>query len=222
MRRRTTTHSSSCFCAAVIRAVYKYQGLLRAVIASAGNDHRLGANEAPPAIISVFLGDQLTDVFEQIKAGGAKSSKEAGVMTVGVDMLPPIPKHAGRPETGRAPSPSPATASSSGPWARTSPSPVPLVAMNTIVAESLDYCATKLEEATGGDASKLNDAIQDLLGEIMNECSQIIFNGGRLLRGVAQRSRGARSPEPAKLPPTRCPTSWTRTSIALFRQVRRP
>ncbi|MGD2044812.1 MAG: glutamine synthetase III, partial [Gemmatimonadota bacterium] len=71
------------FCAAVIRAVYKYQGLLRAVVASAGNDHRLGANEAPPAIISVFLGDQLTDVFEQIKKGGAKKSKKAGMMTVG-------------------------------------------------------------------------------------------------------------------------------------------
>jgi glutamine synthetase len=56
------------FCAAIIRAVDKYARLLRAMIASAGNDHRLGANEAPPAIISIFLGDQLTDVFEQIKA----------------------------------------------------------------------------------------------------------------------------------------------------------
>ena len=62
------------FCAAVIRAVDKYAPLLRSAIAHAGNDHRLGANEAPPAIISIFLGDQLTDVFEQIKAGGAKSS----------------------------------------------------------------------------------------------------------------------------------------------------
>ena len=72
-----TPHSNAqflVFCAAVIRAVHKYQGLLRAVVASAGNDHRLGANEAPPAIISIFLGDQLTDVFEQIKKGGAKAS----------------------------------------------------------------------------------------------------------------------------------------------------
>ena len=61
------------FCAAVIRAVHKFQGVLRAVVASASNDHRLGANEAPPAIISVFLGDQLTDVFEQIK--GAERSR---------------------------------------------------------------------------------------------------------------------------------------------------
>ncbi len=83
------------FCAAVIRAVYKYQGLLRAVVATAGNDHRLGANEAPPAIISIFLGDQLTDVFEQIKAGGAKSSLAKGTLNVGVDVLPPLPKDAG-------------------------------------------------------------------------------------------------------------------------------
>src|ERR1700757_3539591 len=60
------------FCVAVLRAVNKYQGLLRAAIASAGNDHRLGANEAPPAIISIFLGDMLTDIFEQIEKGGAK------------------------------------------------------------------------------------------------------------------------------------------------------
>ncbi len=83
------------FCAAVIRAVYKHQGLLRAVVASAGNDHRLGANEAPPAIISIFLGDQLTDVFQQIKAGGASSSLAKGTLTVGVDVLPPLPKDAG-------------------------------------------------------------------------------------------------------------------------------
>ena len=66
------------FCAAVIRAVHKYGGLLRASVASATNDHRLGANEAPPAIISIFLGDQLADVFDQIAKGGATSSKEQG------------------------------------------------------------------------------------------------------------------------------------------------
>ena len=74
------------FCGAVIRAVHKYGGLLRAVIATAGNDHRLGANEAPPAIISIFLGEQLTDVFEQIKAGGAKTSKMKGTLEIGVDI----------------------------------------------------------------------------------------------------------------------------------------
>src|SRR6188768_1970869 len=83
------------FCGAVIRAVHKYAGLLRAVIATAANDHRLGANEAPPAIISIFLGEQLSDIFDQIKAGGAKDSKAKGNMQLGVDILPPLPKDAG-------------------------------------------------------------------------------------------------------------------------------
>ena len=83
------------FCGAVIRAVHKYAGLLRAVIATASNDHRLGANEAPPAIISIFLGEQLTDVFEQIRAGGAKSSKMGGTLEIGVDTLPKLPRDAG-------------------------------------------------------------------------------------------------------------------------------
>ncbi|MCA9138351.1 MAG: glutamine synthetase III [Planctomycetales bacterium] len=164
------------FCAAVIRAVYKHQGLLRAVVASAGNDHRLGANEAPPAIISIFLGDQLTDVFEQIKNGGASSSLPSGTLEVGVDVLPPLPKDAGdRNRTSpfaftgnrfefRAVG---ANQSISG----------PLVAMNTIIAESVDFCATKLEEALAKDPEGLNAAVQSLLCEIITECSPIIFNG---------------------------------------------
>ena len=83
------------FCAAVIRAVDKFAPLLRAVVASAANDHRLGANEAPPAIISIFLGEQLTDVFEQIAKGPATSSKARSTLTVGVDTLPPLPKDTG-------------------------------------------------------------------------------------------------------------------------------
>ena len=84
------------FCAAVIRAVNKFQGLLRCSIASAGNDHRLGANEAPPAIISIFLGDMLTDIFEQIeKAGSAKSTKRGGILDIGVSVLPKLPRDAG-------------------------------------------------------------------------------------------------------------------------------
>src|SRR5450631_3307096 len=83
------------FCGAVIRAVHKYAGILRAVIATASNDHRLGANEAPPAIISIFLGEQLTDVFEQIKSGGVKSSKMKTSLEIGVDSLPKLPRDAG-------------------------------------------------------------------------------------------------------------------------------
>ena len=164
------------FCAAVIRAVHKYQGLLRAVVASASNDHRLGANEAPPAIISVFLGDQLTDVFEQIKAGGANSSIPKGTLTVGVDVLPPLPKDAG--DRNRT-SPFAFTGNRFEFRAVGANQSIagPLVAMNTIVADSLEYCATKLEEATGGDPAKLHGELQKLLTEIMNEHGSIIFNG---------------------------------------------
>jgi glutamine synthetase len=164
------------FCAAVIRGVHKYQGLLRAVVASASNDHRLGANEAPPAIMSVFLGDQLADVFDQIKAGGAKSSIPRGTLTVGVDVLPPLPKDAG--DRNRT-SPFAFTGNRFEFRAVGSNQSIagPLVAMNTIVAESLDYCATRLEEATGGDPSKLHGELQKLLTEIMNEHGSIVFNG---------------------------------------------
>jgi glutamine synthetase len=164
------------FCAAVIRAVHKFQGLLRAVVATAGDDHRLGANEAPPAIISIFLGDQLTDVFKQIKTGGAKSSMKGGTMNVGVDVLPPLPKDAG--DRNRT-SPFAFTGNRFEFRAVGANQSIagPLVAMNTIVAESLDWCATKLEEATKSDPGALHGALQKLLTEIINECEPVVFNG---------------------------------------------
>jgi glutamine synthetase len=174
-----TPHSNAqflVFCAAIIRAVDLYAPLLRAVVASAGNDHRLGANEAPPAIISIFLGDQLTDVFEQIKTGGAKSSKKSGTLTVGVDVLPPLPKDAG--DRNRT-SPFAFTGNRFEFRAVASNQSIagPLVAMNTIVADSLEYCATELEKITKGDAKKLNVAIQKLLKEIITKHGRVIFNG---------------------------------------------
>ena len=160
------------FCAAVIRAVHKYAPLLRGSVASAGNDHRLGANEAPPAIISIFLGDQLTDVFEQIKAGGAKSSKASGTLEVGVDTLPPLPKHSG--DRNRT-SPFAFTGNKFEFRAVASNQSIagPLTVLNSIVAESLDFIASKLEDA-GGD---FDAAVQAVLQEIMSEHGQIIFNG---------------------------------------------
>jgi glutamine synthetase len=164
------------FCAAVVRAVEKYASLLRAVVASAGNDHRLGANEAPPAIMSVYLGEQLADVFEQISNGGATSSKQKSELTVGVDILPPLPKDAG--DRNRT-SPFAFTGNRFEFRAVGSDQSIagPLVAINTIVAESLDYCATELEDRIKGDSSKLNSAVQDLLREIISKHGAIIFNG---------------------------------------------
>ncbi|HMO50033.1 MAG TPA: glutamine synthetase III [Kiritimatiellia bacterium] len=164
------------FCAAVIRAVYKNAKLLRAAVAHAGNDHRLGANEAPPAIISIFLGEQLADVFEQIKAGQAKKSKKAGFLNVGVDTLPTLPKDAG--DRNRT-SPFAFTGNKFEFRAVGSSQSIsgPLVILNTIVSDSLDYIATELEKATKGDAKKLNKAVQSLLQSIMKECHPILFNG---------------------------------------------
>lgn len=174
-----TPHSNAqflVFCAAVIRAVDKHADLLRGAVAHAGNDHRLGANEAPPAIISVFLGDQLTDIFEQIAKGGAKDSKKPGVLTVGVDTLPPLPKDAG--DRNRT-SPFAFTGNKFEFRAVGSSQSVanPLIVLNTIVAESLDFIATELEAKTKGNAKKLNDAVQAVLQQIINEHGRIIFNG---------------------------------------------
>ncbi len=174
-----TPHSNAqflVFCAAVIRAVHKHADLLRGTVAHAGNDHRLGANEAPPAIISIFLGDQLTDVFEQIAKGGAKKSKQPGMLTVGVDTLPSLPKDAG--DRNRT-SPFAFTGNKFEFRAVGSSQSVasPLTALNTIMTESLDFIATELESKTKGDPNKLNDAVQEVLQQIISEHDMIIFNG---------------------------------------------
>src|SRR5205814_531179 len=133
------------FCVAVVRAVNKWQGLLRASIAYAGNDHRLGANEAPPAIISVFLGDQLTDIFEQIeKHGEAKTSKKGGFMGLGSPVLPKLPKHAG--DRNRT-SPFAFTGNKFEFRALCGSQSIsfPATVLNTIVAESIDELCTELE-----------------------------------------------------------------------------
>jgi glutamine synthetase len=164
------------FCAAVIRAVHLHSDLLRVAVAHSGNDHRLGANEAPPAIISIFLGEQLTDVFEQIEKGGATTSKHAGTMTIGVDTLPPLPKHAG--DRNRT-SPFAFTGNKFEFRAVGSSQSIagPLVVLNTIVAESLDFIATALEKETGGDPGKLNAAVQKLVQAIVKEHKGVLFNG---------------------------------------------
>ncbi len=164
------------FCAAVIRAVHKYGGLLRAVVASAANDHRLGANEAPPAIISIFLGEQLADVFEQIAQGGATSSRERGTLTVGVDTLPPLPKDAG--DRNRT-SPFAFTGNRFEFRAVGASQSIagPMVAMNTILAESLDFIANELEKAVADDPIELHAAVQKVLEEIIEQHGSVVFNG---------------------------------------------
>ena len=164
------------FCAAVLRAVDRWQGLLRASIASAGNDHRLGANEAPPAILSIFLGEMLTDIFEQIeKHGGAKSTKQGGMQDLGVSVLPKLPRDAG--DRNRT-SPFAFTgnkfefrAVSSGQSIA-----VPNMVLNAAMADALDSIANDLEAATA-KGEELNKAVSKLLTKIIKEHKRIIFNG---------------------------------------------
>ncbi len=163
------------FCTAVVRAVTKWQGLLRASIASAGNDHRLGANEAPPAIISVFLGDMLTDIFEQIEKGGAKSTKHGGELDTGVLVLPKLPRDAG--DRNRT-SPFAFTGNKFEFRAVSANQSIayPNIALNVAVTESLDHMATELEKAVTSGKS-LEKAVAELLPKVIKENKHIIFNG---------------------------------------------
>jgi glutamine synthetase len=163
------------FCGAVIRAVHKYGGLLRASVASASNDHRLGANEAPPAIISIFLGDQLADVFEQIAKGGATASKSKGSLMIGVDTLPVLPTD-------------PGDRNRTSPFAFTgnrfefrAPGSLqtiagPMTTINTILAEALDHIASGIEELVA-EGTEFNASVQTVLEQMIAEHGSVIFNG---------------------------------------------
>ena len=163
------------FTAAVARAVHRHAGLLRLSASGAGNDHRLGANEAPPAIISIFLGQQLSDIFEQLEEGVAKSSKTAEHIAVGVSMLPKLPRDAG--DRNRT-SPFAFTGNKFEFRAVGSSQSVagPNTVLNTIAAEALDEIATKLEAAVKG-GEDLNSALQKLLPELIAEFKPILFDG---------------------------------------------
>jgi len=163
------------FCAAVLRAVDRWQGLMRASIASAGNDHRLGANEAPPAILSVFLGDQLTDIFEQIEKGSAKSTKQGGTLDVGVSGLPTLPRDAG--DRNRT-SPFAFTGNKFEFRAVSSGQNIawPNMVLNVAMADSLDSIATELEKTTA-KGEDLRTAVGKLLTKVIKEHKRIVFNG---------------------------------------------
>jgi len=163
------------FCATMLRAVDRWQGLMRAAIAHAGNDHRLGANEAPPAIISVFLGDMLTDVFEQIENGGAKSTKKGGLLETGVSVLPQLPRDAG--DRNRT-SPFAFTGNKFEFRAVGSSQNIawPNVMLNLAAADALESVAGELEKAVQG-GRKLEDAVLAIVKDLVHEHKRIIFNG---------------------------------------------
>ena len=160
------------FLSAVVRAVDLHSDMLRMATAGAGNDHRLGANEAPPAIISVFLGDELSAVMREIETGRAEKKTGRTAMKIGVDTMPPIPRDTtdrnrtspfaftGNKFEFRAPGSSQNCAASQ-------------MVLNTIVAESIDAICDKLD-AAGGD---FNEELQKLLQRLIRKHRRILFSG---------------------------------------------
>lgn len=163
------------FCAAMISAVYKHAKLLRSVVASASNDHRLGANEAPPAILSVFLGTELNEVMESIVNGTPITSKKVP-LSLGVDVLPTIPKDSG--DRNRT-SPMAFTGNRFEFRAVGSNQSIagPMIALNTIMAEALDEAATMLEASDTSTPEKLGAAVAAYVKKVWGECSTVVFNG---------------------------------------------
>ena len=178
---RDDTHTNLeflVFLCSVIRAVDLHADLLRASIASAANDHRLGANEAPPAIISIFLGEMLTDILAQIEKGQPKRTIRGGTLDLGARTLPQLPRHSGDRNrtspfafTGNKFEFRAVGSSQSIAW--------PNTVLNTIVAESLDAAATELERAVGANPTpaKVQNAVLALLKRLIKTHKRVIFDG---------------------------------------------
>jgi glutamine synthetase len=163
------------FCAAMIQSVFRWSKLLRGSVACAGNDHRLGANEAPPAILSIFLGDELTQVIESIATGTPITARQ-DQLHVGVDVLPPIPKHSG--DRNRT---SPMAFTGNRFEFRAVGSSMslagPLVVINTIMAESLSEFADRLEASGATATQEVGGAVESIVKDVWDSCSAVVFNG---------------------------------------------
>ncbi len=175
------THTNTqfmTFLCAVIRAVHLHGDLLRAVIASASNDHRLGANEAPPAIISIFLGDMLADLINQIEKGATSRTIKGGQLDLGARTLPELERDSG--DRNRT-SPFAFTGNKFEFRAVGSTASVawPNTVINTIVSESLDYIATQIESKLGKNPTeaKRNQVVLAVLKDVVKDHKNIIFNG---------------------------------------------
>ncbi len=180
------THTNTqfmTFLCAVIRAVHLHGDLIRAGIASASNDHRLGANEAPPAIISIFLGDMLTDLIEQLEAGDTKRTLKGGQLDLGARTLPALKRDSG--DRNRT-SPFAFTGNKFELRAVGSAASVswPNTVINTIVADSLDFIATEIEGALPRDPTEArrDEIVQKVLQKIVREHKAIVFNGDNYAR----------------------------------------
>ena len=186
------------FCTAVIQAVDDHQQLLRASVANAGQDHRLGANEAPPAIISVFLGAELEKIFAAIESGKGDGETPQSHLDLGASVLPALPMHGG-------------DRNRTSPFAFTGNKfefralgssmslALPNTVLNTIVAQSIDDLADKLDKASSGGAS-LEDAIVSVIKDAWTRPQAGRLRRRQLLRGLARRGGVARPGQPAPDP----------------------
>jgi len=178
------------FCSAVIKAVDRHQALLRASVANVGQDHRLGANEAPPAIISIFLGGELERVFDAIVSGEAASSSDNDFLGLGTPVLPPLPLHGG--DRNRT---SPFAFTGNKFEFRTlgasSSLGLPNTVLNTIAAEAIDELSDALEAKIGDGESEI-EAVIEVVKEVYNEHRRIIFSGDNYTEEweVEAQSRG--------------------------------
>ena len=199
---------------AVIQAVDEYAGLLLASLASAGNEHRLGSHEAPPAIISIYLGEQLNDIIEQLEKGsGAKSSKKGGILKVGVDSLPNLPRHAS--DRNRT-SPFAFTGAKFEFRAVGSATSLagPNVVINTIVADALDKICTKLEKAKKAEKNT-DKEVQKILQDIIKKHKKVIFNGDNYAAAWVKEAKKRRLPN-LKTVPEALKTTKDQAAIDLF------
>ena len=202
------------FCAAVIQAVDKHQQLLRASVANAGQDHRLGANEAPPAIISVFLGAELEKVFDAIESGSGDAATPQSYLELGASVLPSLPMHGG-------------DRNRTSPFAFTGNKfefralgssmslALPNTVLNTIVAEAVDQLADAVEAGHGRRQVARGGRARRRQGRLLGPQADRVQRR-QLLRGVARRGRAARAGEPRASRRTRCRGWSSRARSTVF------
>ena len=199
------------FCAAVIQAVNKHQGLLRASVANIGQDHRLGANEAPPAIISIFLGAELEKVFEAIESGEGDPHTPGSFLGLGTPVLPPLPMHGG--DRNRT-SPFAFTGNKFEFRALGSSMSLafPNTVLNTIVAEAIDELSDKLEAASGDDIAEKVTAV---VKEAYATNKQVCFGGDNYSEEwhAEAEQRGLKN---LRTTPEALPELLSDTSVAAF------
>jgi glutamine synthetase len=206
------------FCTAVIQAVNTYQALLRASIASPGQDHRLGANEAPPAIISIFLGAELEDVFSAIEAGKVQASKPGSFLGLGTPVLPALPLHGG-------------DRNRTSPFAFTGNKfefralgssmslALPNTVLNTIVAAAIDDLAGKLETAIKGSHANLEKALTKVVKDSYAANKRVIFDGDNYSEAWHKEAE-KRGLYNLRNTPDALPWLVEKSTVALFRKYK--